>query len=160
MDLQIHRLTPDHMSFLREILYQAVFVPPGEPPPPRSIIDTPALARYIEGFGTRDGDVGLVAYVADKPIGATWVRLIEGYGFVDSQTPELSIAVLPDYRGSGAGTALLKALFDALRETFQRVSLSVQIDNPAAQLYQRLGFEVVKVDGSSYIMVKSLTGAD
>jgi GNAT superfamily N-acetyltransferase len=37
------------------------------------------------------------------------------YGFVDDQTPEVALAVVPDHRGYGMGGALLRELQDAAR---------------------------------------------
>jgi ribosomal protein S18 acetylase RimI-like enzyme len=149
-------LTADDAAFLREALYQAIFVPPGEAPPPLHLIDQPELAQYISGFGGQVGDAGVLALIEAQPIGAAWARLIHGYGYVDDQTPELSIAVLPEYRGQGVGTRLLVALFDQLRPQYNQVSLSVQTANPALHLYQRLGFQIARGDGDSRVMVRRL----
>jgi ribosomal protein S18 acetylase RimI-like enzyme len=156
MLVHLRPLTADDAAFLREALYQAIFVLPGEAPPPRSLIDQPELAQYMSGFGGQVGDVGVVALVEATPIGAAWARLIRGYGYVDDQTPELSIAVLPGYRGQGVGEQLLYALFDSLRPSYNQVSLSVQTANPAHRLYQRLGFQIARDDGDSWLMLRRL----
>ncbi len=88
------------------------------------------------------------------PVGAAWLRLLPeqdpGYGFVDEQTPELSIGVAPSHRGRGIGSLLLEALIEAAREQrYHALSLSVEPDNPARRLYERHGFRVIgTVDGS------------
>ncbi len=86
-------------------------------------------------------------------VGAAWLRLIQGYGFVAEDIPELTIAVLPAYRGRGIGTALLTQLIDEAAQSFQGISLSVVGENPAINLYRRLGFEIVRPDGASFTMV-------
>jgi ribosomal protein S18 acetylase RimI-like enzyme len=95
-----------------------------------------------------------------QPVGAVWIRLMigeaKGYGYINDQTPELSIAMLPGYRGLGLGTRLMTALIEAVRETYPALSLSVSADNPARRLYERLGFETVKVEGDSMTMQLSL----
>lgn len=141
--------------FLVEMLYEALFVPPGKPPFSRDIVDTPGLARYAKGFGHQSTDVGFVAdNPAGLPIGAAWVRQLTednpGYGFVDGDTPELSIAVTPKHRGHGIGTALLEALV----EVVLRCSLSVDERNRAVSLYERFGFVVVATDGPSLTMLR------
>jgi [ribosomal protein S18]-alanine N-acetyltransferase len=156
MSVHLRPLTADDAAFLREALYQAIFVPPGEAPPPRSLIDQPELAQYISGFGSQVGDVGVAALIEAQPIGVAWVRLLHGYGYVDDETPELSIAVLQKYQGQGVGTRLLVALFDQLRLQYNQVSLSVQTANPAHHLYQRLGFQIARIDGDSRVMVRRL----
>lgn len=56
----------------------------------------------------------------------------------------IDISLLPEYRGRGIGTALIKALFAEADETKRAVRLQVEKTNPQAQrLYERLGFRVV-----------------
>jgi ribosomal protein S18 acetylase RimI-like enzyme len=65
--------------------------------------------------------------------------------------------VVPQARGVGIGSALLHALFErALSQDLTRLSLSVEDENPARHLYQRLGFVVVGRLGSSDIMLVTL----
>jgi ribosomal protein S18 acetylase RimI-like enzyme len=65
-----------------------------------------------------------------------------GYGFVDEQTPELAIAVVPSQRGHGFGGELMDALLARARaEGYHAISLSVASDSPAVHLYERYGFE-------------------
>ena len=92
-------------------------------------------------------------------MGAVWLRLLKGeaggYGYVDDRTPELGIAVLPDYRGQGIGTRLLEQLLrDAT--SYDAISLSVSKGNPAINLYQKLEFRSVHEDDTSVIMLKNL----
>jgi SAM-dependent methyltransferase len=149
-DITIRPATPHDLSFMTEMQYEALFVPPGASPFPRSIVDEPNLARYLAGFGSRASDVGRIAIGADgDPIGAAWVRQVDGYGFVDAETPELGVAVVNGRRGSGVGGALLDSLLDAV----PRVSLSVDRRNPAMRLYERLGFETVRTEGDSVVML-------
>ena len=78
---------------------------------------------------------------------------VPGYGFVDEQTPELTIAVVPSCRGKGYGRDLLEALLDKARaESYAAVSLSVEPDNPALHLYERHGFVGVGEHGGALIM--------
>jgi len=96
----------------------------------------------------------LIAEDAGERIGAAWVRLLQGddrgYGHVDDDTPELSVAVRPQWRNRGVGTALLLRLL----ENLPRVSLSVDSRNPAVRLYEQLGFEVVAAEHTSLIMLR------
>ena len=154
--MSIRPLTKTDEPFLWEMLYQAIYVPEGSKRPPRSIIYEPELAKYVQGWG-EPGDTGLVATnEAGQPIGAAWLRLLtgdnKGYGYIDDKTPELSIAVLPAYRGKGIGTSLLRRLLIEAQSHFASISLSVSPDNPALRLYRRLGFEVVGENGGSLTM--------
>jgi GNAT superfamily N-acetyltransferase len=105
------------------MLYFAVFVPAGAPAPARSIVEQSELSRYVRGWGRR-GDDGTIALGASgRAIGAAWLRLWsaddQGYGFIDVQTPELSVAVRPELRGRGLGTALLRHLLQHADESYE-----------------------------------------
>lgn len=145
--------------FLWEMLYQAIYLAPGAPAPPKEIVQQPALARYVQGWG-KAGDMGFLAVEENtsKPAGAAWLRLLAGencgFGYIDDATPELSIAILPEYRGGGIGTHLLDLLLVAALEQVTAISLSVSPDNPAVHLYQRCGFQVVSSPVDSLIMRK------
>ena len=160
MSYSIRIASTADQSVLEEMLYLALWQPPGTPPPPRSVLQAPELSRYVSGWGTRPGDFGLIAAAVSAPVvGAAWLRVHAppgGYGFWRPDTPELSVAVLPGHRNQGIGSALLRALLSAANAMFPAVSLSVALANPAFRLYQRLGFGVVHDDGHSAIMVLPL----
>lgn len=158
----IRHLTPSDQSFLREMLYQSLFVPEGGEPFPRAVLSQPEVSKYVEAWG-RAGDQGFVAVDegSGEPVGAVWLRLLagaeKGYGYVDEETPELGMAVLPGYRGRGIGTALLERLLETAGAAYRKVCLSVSPENPARRLYERAGFEQVGRDGSSVTMIKRLS---
>ncbi len=156
MNYEIRSLLPTDEPFLWEMLYQALYVPEGEPALSRDIIQLPEIARYVQGWG-RSGDRGCLTINSQtgEPIGAVWVRLWvgddRGYGYVDDETPELAIAVLPNYRNQGIGSALLSQFLTAIPKALS-ISLSVAETNPAWRLYDRFGFAIVGRDGSSLLM--------
>jgi len=155
----IRPITPEELPLLERFGYEAIFVPPGEAPPPREIIFEPDVFIYIDQFGSLPDDHGLVAEVDGRAVGAAWVRCIRGYGYVDGATPELALSVLPEYRGQGIGTALMTQLFAALRQRgYARTSLAVQKANPAARLYLRLGYEIIAEKEEEFLMLKQLDG--
>jgi GNAT superfamily N-acetyltransferase len=157
MDCPIRFATLDDEPLLREMLYLALFVPPGSSPLPKEVVETPELARYVRRWG-REHDLGAVALhpTPGGSIGAAWLRLWapddRGYGYCDAETPELSMAVLPAYRGRGVGSRLLDYLLRAADERHRAISLSVSADNPAQRLYRRFGFVVVGECGTSLTM--------
>jgi ribosomal protein S18 acetylase RimI-like enzyme len=112
----------------------------------------PYLARYVRDWG-RYGDGGLVATLGKSCIGAVWFRLWlandRGFGYISDTIPELAIAVLPEYRGQGVGTKLLTQLVESVSDSFPALCLNVRSDNPAINLYKRLGF--FKVEGSEVV---------
>ena len=147
---------------LPEFLYQAIYIPEGVDPPLRNVINDPEIFIYIKDFGTQPGDLGVVAEQNGQIIGAAWTRIIPAYGHINNETPELAISILPEFRGYGIGTKLMKKLFDVLRENgYRQTSLSVQKDNPAVRFYQRLGYEISgeRIDHAGhedYLMMKEL----
>jgi ribosomal protein S18 acetylase RimI-like enzyme len=109
----------------------------------------------VKGWG-RPGDTVLIAVDDAFPVGAAWYRLFRndqpGYGFVDEETPELAIAVVPSRRGHGVGEALLEALCERARaDGYRALSLSVARDNPGlVAFYEQHGFQVVgQADGDA-----------
>lgn len=61
IDTVIRKIRPEEHGLLREFLYQAIYLPEGAEPPPRSVVDLPELQVYVTGFGTQPGDHCLVA---------------------------------------------------------------------------------------------------
>jgi len=149
-------------KYLPEFLYHAIYVPEGKEAPARDIIYDPNVFIYIKDFGSLPGDMGVVAEQNGQIVGAAWTRIIPAYGYVDQNTPELAISVLPSFRGCGTGSKLMKKLFEELRKKgYSQTSLSVQKDNPAARFYHRLGYEVSesgidRTGHQDYLMIKKL----
>ena len=114
--------------------------------------------RYVQNWGRR-GDTGVVAFEGRNVYGAAWCRLFSeseaGFGFVDEQTPELTIAVVPSRRGKGTGTELLEALLARVRsDGFAQVSLSAE--RGQTEFYERHGFRAVREDDSTVTMLAAL----
>lgn len=156
-DLAIRDIRADELPLLEDFLYEAIFVPEGVTPPQRSVIREPLLWRTIEGFGMLPDDRCLVAEVAGQVVGAVWCRTADQYGHIDDETPSLSIALYPEFRGRGIGTALMRAMLVHLTEAgYARVSLSVQQENYARRLYESLGFTTVGETGGELVMACQL----
>src|SRR2546423_4591014 len=52
----------------------------------------------------------------------------------------VDIALLPEHRDRGIGTALIRALLDEAAAAGKPLSIHVEKHNPARRLYERLGF--------------------
>jgi ribosomal protein S18 acetylase RimI-like enzyme len=147
---------PQDVRFLRDMLRHAYYWRMNES------ADLP-VARYVLNWG-RPGDEGLVALDDANPVGAAWYRLFPreeaGFGFVDEQTPELTIAVVPSRRGKGFGHELMTGLLErARRAGYDALSLSVAKTSPAVSLYQRYGFRMVGESDDALTMVAELAPA-
>ena len=142
---------------LEKFLYEAIFIPNGVEPPAKSIIYRPELQVYISEFGTSEHDISLVADVYGEIVGAVWVRIMNDYGHIDNKTPSFAISVYKKYRGKGVGTALMKEMLTILKmRGYEQASLSVQKANFAAEMYRKLGFQVVEENEEEYLMLKKL----
>jgi ribosomal protein S18 acetylase RimI-like enzyme len=64
----------------------------------------------------------------------------------------IDIALMPDWRNRGIGTALIEAVFAEARLCGKEVSISVEKFNPAQRLYRRLGFREYAEDDVYWFM--------
>jgi [ribosomal protein S18]-alanine N-acetyltransferase len=157
--INIRPIKQTDVPFLWEILYLCIYIPEGITPPAKDeILNHPDIAKYVKDWGTQ-GDQGLIAVDTQTglSIGSAWLRLFDshnkGYGYVNDITPELSIAIVPEYRNQGIGTQLLMRLLEAAKISgYSSISLSVDPHNPAVRLYQKLGFKKIGISGTSWTM--------
>ena len=153
----IREIRKDEVELLKDFLYEAIFIPEGVTPPPRSILDQPELRVYIDDFGSRKGDHCLVADCNGKVVGAVWTRIMDDYGHVDDDTPSLAISLYEEYRGKGIGTQIMAKMLGLLKKQgFKRASLAVLKANYAVKIYERVAFQPVDENDQEYIMVCEL----
>jgi ribosomal protein S18 acetylase RimI-like enzyme len=103
-----------------------------------------AQARhYHEHFS----EAAFLVIVRDgRPAGRLYVdRRPEGIRIID-------IALLPEHRRAGIGTALFQELLAEGDRQGKPVSLHVEHLNPAMRLYERLGFRKVEDTGVYYLL--------
>jgi ribosomal protein S18 acetylase RimI-like enzyme len=162
VNIRIRPATVADTAFHRLMTYEAYYSNPNEPKPSfETAMQDPDVTQYVDGWG-RAGDTALVATdFTGKPVGMAWARRYPqekpSFGYVAPDVPEISIAVTDGVRGQGVGTRLLGALIRNLREAgVNRVSLAVENENPAINLYRRLGFETVSARDGAQIMVLGL----
>jgi GNAT superfamily N-acetyltransferase len=119
-----------------------------------------SISRYVDGWG-RDGDVSYVATDGGHSVGVGWYRLfhdrLQGYGYVDERTPEMTIVVVPTRQGQGIGLQLLTALLERAKyEGHPAVSVSVQRGNSDEEAYRERGFEEFADEGEALTLVRKL----
>lgn len=157
MKYVIREMREEEYCLLSDFLYEAIYIPDGMEPPPKSVINFPELQEYIVDFGKRKHDKALVAEVQGNVVGAIWARIMNDYGHIDYDTPSLAMSVYQKYRGSGIGTSLLSHLLSAERSAgYSKLSLSVQKDNYAVKMYEKMGFTIVAENREEYIMIANL----
>lgn len=153
----IRKMQQSEYSLLENFLYEAIFIPNGVEPPPKSIINRPELQVYISNFGASKHDIAFVVDIDGKIVGAVWVRIMNDYGHVDDSTPSFAISLYKDYRRKGIGTALMKEMLTSLKlRGYEQASLSVQKENYATKMYQKLGFQIIEENEEEYLMLKKL----
>lgn len=161
MKVTCRALAQDEIERVKWALYAAIsWDPQRRLPPYEATIDHPELARYHRGWG-RAGDLGVVADLDGEVVGVAFCRCFtdgdHGHGYVDERTPEVAIAVSEAHRSRGVGTSLMLELAEAARAAgFARLSLSVDTDNPARRLYERLGYREVTRDEGGVRMLLDL----
>ncbi len=80
------------------------------------------------------------------PVGRLWIdEWREQIRLVD-------IALMPEARGAGIGSRLLRDVLDRGQRAGKPVTIHVEAFNPALRLYQRLGFEKVDTNGVYFLM--------
>ena len=114
MNYTIREIKTSEYPLLDDFLYEAIYIPKGAAPPPRSILTAPELQVYTRRFGESDDDKCLVAEAGGTIVGAVWTRIMDDYGHIDDHTPSLAISLYKEYRGNGIGTAMMKAMLDLL----------------------------------------------
>ncbi|WP_248918581.1 GNAT family N-acetyltransferase [Pseudomonas entomophila] len=88
----------------------------------------------------------LVIEVAGEPVGRAYLH------WADSHVQFIDMALLPAWCGRGIGSRLLEQWLAQADADGLSAGLHVTPHNPALQLYQRLGFEVVGETGLSLKM--------
>ena len=102
--------------------------------------------QYLRSYPNANNSIILLN---DAPVGRLIVNRAE------SEWTLVDISLLPEHRGLGIGTHLLKELLNEASATSKRVRLHVLQSNPAKQLYERLGFSIVNSDQVYCEMISS-----
>jgi ribosomal protein S18 acetylase RimI-like enzyme len=102
-------------------------------------------AYYREHYHPATFDV---IEVADEPVGRLSVARWE------DEIRIVDVALLPEHRGRGIGTSVIRALLDEAAASGRRLSIHVERNNPAKALYERLGFAEV-ADRGVYVLMEA-----
>ena len=165
VDYLIRPAAKSDESFLWQMLYYAAHMDE-DGASMESARANPDLMGYVEDWGERNGDLGLIAEdELGQKSGAAWIRVMPDnsplYRIVDRGIPELAIAIAPEHIGAGIGSRLLTHLLEAARGQYRGIVLSVRSSNPAKRLYERLNFRTIKtilnrVGTESLVMLRDL----
>ena len=157
MNYSIRKIREDEYRLLDDFIYEAIFIPEGVEPPPKSIINQPDLQVYIKNFGREKDDICFVAGIEGKVVGAVWVRDMQDYGHIADGVPSFAISLYKEYRNFGIGTKLMTTMLSEPRSRgYKKTSLAVQKANYAVRMYKKVGFSIVDENDEEYIMVCEL----
>jgi ribosomal protein S18 acetylase RimI-like enzyme len=87
-----------------------------------------------------------VILLDDRPAGRIYVHRAA------RETRLMDIALVPEVRGRGIGSGLIRALIEDAASRGAIVTLNVEPYNPAYRLYERLGFRSVEADAANVFM--------
>ena len=99
---------------------------------------------YLDQFGAAQF---LIVELGTQPIGRLYVDRRAG------EIRILDIALVPEHRGNGIGSSLLRGVLEEAAQVGQPVRLHVERFNPALRLYERLGFSVQE-DSGVYLLLE------
>ncbi len=104
--------------------------------------------KYIKDFG-KENDFALVCDDDGRVSGMIWTRLFKesdnSFGFIDEETPELTLSVLAGYNEQAIGKELLELLFNELKiRGVKQVSVSICENHDIYDVYTLVGFEKVE----------------
>ncbi len=99
--------------------------------------------QYKEQFCNGDFQIILLD---EKPVGRFYVNRTE------DEIRIVDIALLPEFRGKGFGSSLLKQVLAEGKQKRLPVRIHVQQSNPAFHLYERLGFQKIGDNGIYFSM--------
>jgi ribosomal protein S18 acetylase RimI-like enzyme len=95
---------------------------------------------------TYKGGDFLVILRSNQPVGRLYLARWE------TEIRIVDIAILPEHRNAGIGGAILKDILDEGSRDGKRVTIHVEMFNPALSLYRRLGFRKLGEHGIYHFM--------
>lgn len=162
MSIQLRETQHSDISFLREMLYEAVFWRnPEARPSIEEALALPDVRIALTNWGEREGDLGVVANLDRKPVGAAWIRFFTEEqnirGYINESMPVMVIGVHEDFRRLGIGGKMSDWLIEHISQLeIEKISLCVSKDNHALDLYRKKGFQVHTDIGDSYLMTHEI----
>jgi GNAT superfamily N-acetyltransferase len=92
------------------------------------------LNIYYDFYGLTPKDLGLYALVDSTIVGAIWTREL------NSKTPRLSLAVLPEYRKQGVATAMMEQFLVEISAVSEVMIAQTYANEQLIQFYTKFGF--------------------
>ncbi len=148
----VRPVAPDDEPLLRQIYAstraEELAVVPWSDDEKRAFLDMQFDAQRADYAARFPGAVHSIVLVAGEPVGRIWVDRRE------DEIRLLDIALLPEHRNAGTGSALLGELQREAQAVGLPLRHSVYKGNTAAlRFYERLGFAVIE-DFEAYVLME------
>jgi ribosomal protein S18 acetylase RimI-like enzyme len=111
-----------------------------------AFLDMQFAAQDAGYGGSYPGGRSLIVELDGRPVGRLFTARLSG------EIRIVDIALLPEHRGRGIGTQLVREVMAEAAADGSAVTLHVEQWNPARRLYGRLGFRVVEQRGIHDLM--------
>lgn len=122
-------------------------------------LDTPNLSIYYDFYGLTPKDLGLYALVDNQIAGAIWTRRLNSdhnaKGFIDENTPVMSVAIIPKFKSKGIGSFMMEQFLQEAGELYEQISIDISSKPKSIKFYEKFGFEKSE-DSDTFVMVKKL----
>ena len=149
-DINFRPITPEDMAFLYTVYAhtrtEELAVVDWTEAQKDAFLRTQFNAQHHAYQETYQGADFLIILMNDQPIGRLYL------GRWEKEIRIIDIALLPEYRGAGIGSAILKDMLAEGMHAAKRVTTHVEMFNPALRLYERLGFRRLGEHGVYYFM--------
>jgi len=99
--------------------------------------EAPNLDIYYDFYGLTAKDLGLYALIDSVIAGAIWTRKLDG------DVPILSMAVLPEFRDKGIGTAMMQQFLVEAAAVSQEMQVDTYENEKTINFYEKFGFEKI-----------------
>ncbi len=165
MTINFRKSNDSDISFLKDMLYEAVFwraIARADAPSLEEGLALPEVRKALADWEKRDGDTAIISYVDSTLVGAAWYRYWTDddsiRGHIEESIPTLVVAVHKDFRHCGIGKRLIEKLIEqAVNKSIYKISLMVSKDNYALDLYKKCGFiEYTDMDDSWLMLYEYL----
>ena len=111
------------------------------------------FAAQSASYASYRGRSEQIVVVGGEPAGRLYLAR------TDAEILIVDIALLPEHRGRGIGTKLVRGVLDEAAAAGKRVRIHVERFNRARHLYRRLGFEHVADEGVYLLLEAAPSGA-
>ncbi len=112
---------------------------------------------YTDFYGLTAKDLGIYVLVENKIAGAIWTRRFNqdhnASAFVDENTPVMSVAILPEFKGEEIGSFMMNQFLQEAGALYEQISIDISAKPKSIAFYEKFGFLRV---ASSDILVKKL----